>query len=175
MADRVRPKLYYPSLVRVRQVVVYQPAVPLRAVMVLVDNGEVFRHEETVLGVQVIVADRYRGRGTPVGTDANEPRTFSHADISQADYWPERSMSAVTEHRLVIWSSEFNCPVVLDEDPVASSSGGNFAVVAGPVTEPAERWEARLRAAEREVRERYAGRVLPAIVDDAEGPRGTPA
>ena len=143
---------YYPSLERPRQVHVYTPAVPLRAVSGWVtDDGEEHSTELAVLGIEASIADCFEGPKTRIGTPREVPRTLTTAGIRAAGYRPELYGSERVRHRLVVWGDEFGAPEVIDPDEPGSI---NAAIVAGPASRPSEWWSLRMTEAAEGIRKR---------------------
>jgi hypothetical protein len=151
--------LYFPSLTIVRQVVVYQPAVPLRAVTVAVEGEKVSTHEETVIGIQAVVSDHYEGAGIPRQVINSDPipKTLAPADLAAAGYRPEVHSCGWVEHSVVIWNADFGVPMPLAD---WEQIGQNYEIVVAPATLSESWWASAIQDAERRIRERLAAKAV---------------
>jgi hypothetical protein len=151
--------LYYPSLTIARQVVVYQPAVPLRAVTVAVEDDKTTTHEETVVGIQATIADRYEGSGIPrqaINWDP-VPKTLKPDDIAKAGYRPAVHSRGWVDHEVILWNADFGCPMPLAD---WEQIGQNYEIVIGPATLSESWWASAIQDAERRIRERLAAKPV---------------
>ncbi|MBN9521095.1 hypothetical protein J0H58_21680 [bacterium] len=151
-----------PSFTKTRAVTVYQPAVPLRAVAVycdVVDGKPTFERDELfVMGVEVVVQDRYTHRPIPQTESDPTPETSRERDIKEAGYRLEATISGLADHQVLIWHDEYQCPVTLAEWEVS-----NARVIIGPRERPSEWWDKRFADAERGLTESLSrGFGLPA-------------
>lgn len=134
------------ELTRTRIVTVYQPAIPLRSMIVYLeeDTGEFSTEDEPVLGIQVKVADDYMAGGK----DKVLPTTPGSKDMEAAGYmlvtrWDE------PVHDVIVWSPDHDTPVVVDSssDPVKDCD--NAVRLIAPVTNGAEWWDFALVGAKK--------------------------
>lgn len=156
-----RPRKHYtPRMVRTHAVTVYQPAIPIRCVLVVLNRAErggLVYMDEQVLGIQVAVQDVYLGKETLIdrGMDAPPtPDSYTPEKVLAAGFRPEQDIlsdNGKARHQIVLWSDEISEPQVLNDEDGAHLSGPNYERVIGPRDAGASWWSDRLQAAAQSV------------------------
>lgn len=150
MTTKTESKLRHSSITKIRHLAVYQPATPLRCVIVFIDDdGSFFTTEEPVLGIQAIVRDVYIGPKVPLGHRGPQPDGSSEKDILRAGYDADHDDQLV-DHHIVVLSDEYQQPSVVDDHDMCQ---GNWRRVIGPKDAPAHWWEWRINEAKKRLKD----------------------
>ena len=124
----------------------YQPAAPLRAVMLCFDEGQVSHVELTIIAMRHRVVRTYRHPGTNTDPEYGATR---YAEIGAThkealgDGWWYGSTTTVDE--VLYWDHEFQCPMPVDE----CEDHANAVAVVAPVS---DNWPTLLIEAEERLR-----------------------